>query len=1336
MNSRRRIFRGAALILFSALAVLAIVLLAGSVLERESGTAADAGGGTGARRGPSVQDSPEPDRTTASGTGSPLRTAGTPSGTPSAPGGSKSSPPPGSSPAGGASPGSNPQKSLRERVYPDAPVVAEFERRLPGRDRFLRVTLLETDLKHPLVRVEDTLVRAGGVGPARVLESVAMAADHLLLDPGAGADVDALADRLATSGFGSVQVLPQSGNLLVGFEEPAHPDAMEQAREALSRTVGGAVVVEPDFLYYPSGPANDPSFNDGSLWGLRNEGQSGGLPGADISAVEAWDIRNDASGVIVAVVDTGMRTTHEDLASNLWTNPEEIAGNGVDDDGNGVVDDVHGFDAIDGDGTPDDGDGHGTHVAGTIAAAGNNATGVTGVAWRAQLMAIRFLGTNGGFLSDAIEGIEYARNHGARILNNSWGGGGFSTSLRNAIAALEAQDSLFVAAAGNDGSDNDATPSYPASYDLDGIVSVAASDRRDELASFSNTGATSVDLAAPGVSIRSTFNSSDSAYASLNGTSMASPHVAGAAAILRAEFPGESALAIKQRLLDTVDTGAAFAGTTLSGGRLNLRAALLNQAEPRPGVVRFSETSINVAENAGQAALLVSRTTGSDGSISVAFRTVAGTATAGADFVAVSSGLLSWADGDASDRIINIDLPDDSAIEGVEDFAVELFNPSGDAVVGTPASQEVRIIDDEAAPLQGFDFESAVRLPSDNLALVNPAPAVAATPDGGFVLAEIEFVGGDVQLLLRRYGADGTLVWSRNHLAGGGVFQPHPAVAPDGRVFVGYSRLTLNAFGQITEADVAALCFDASGNLLWDTPMPSASGAIDLVNTATAVPSGGFYLGGEWSAAGTVDALMARVTDDGNFEWVRTPALNPAAPGQAAIGDIAVDSAGAAIAGGWTTGTTGFVGAVLKMDAAGNVSFINRFESPDQQRVLSVAVNAFDEIYLGLRAFNNSTGAFNGRLIKVAPANGSIIWQQAQAITNAAPEFRIAASPNGFIDFLQGPLDLASQSGQYSVGRFNREGVKQFENSLDALAPVSVSSLAVLADGGLVFAGAFNGTASFGGNLIQSTGDDAFTATMTSQDPLEPGELAFEIGDFAVPERVGTLDVIIRRSNGQDGPVSVQVSTLADTAEAEVDFLPLDAVPVTFLPGQTEATLTVELLDDFEPEPEKAFDLLLSAPGGGAVLGPLAQARVRIQNDDFAFESWLSDFFSPPELAAVDGNIDEADPDGDGTSVLLEYAFGLDPKVNDRPQPPSGLPDPADVARVRFDYTRAGREDLRFQVMGSPDLTQWESLEILSEVITPGEGEMESVAAELAWPFGETGRGFFRIEVERSSQQF
>ncbi len=324
--------------------------------------------------------------------------------------------------------------------------------------------------------------------------------------------------------------------------------------------------VEPDYLVKVDAVPDDPDFDH--LWGMRNTGQTGGTPGADVSAASAWAVTTGSFNVLVGVIDTGVDYNHPDLAANIYVNPGEIPGNNIDDDGNGFIDDVRGWDFINHDNDPYDDNGHGTHVSGTIGAVGNNGVGVAGVNWQVKILPIKFLSAGGGgYTSDAVAAVDYATRMGVRLTNNSWGGGGYSQALEEAIRAAGDAGILFVAAAGNDSENNDTYPHYPSSYDLSNIVAVAATDHNDALAGFSNIGAASVDLAAPGVNIYSTVPGGS--YGSHSGTSMAAPHVAGALALMLSRFPGMTAALAKARLLAYVDTLPSLTGRVLTGGRLN-----------------------------------------------------------------------------------------------------------------------------------------------------------------------------------------------------------------------------------------------------------------------------------------------------------------------------------------------------------------------------------------------------------------------------------------------------------------------------------------------------------------------------------------------------------------------------------------------------------------------------------------------------------------------------------------------------------------------------------------------------------------------------------------------
>ncbi|MBP9837560.1 MAG: S8 family serine peptidase [Proteobacteria bacterium] len=341
--------------------------------------------------------------------------------------------------------------------------------------------------------------------------------------------------------------------------------------------------VEPNYIVHTSDTPNDSRYSD--LWGLHNTGQTGGTNNVDIDAPEAWAITKGSQDVVVGIVDTGIDYTHPDLAANMWRNPGEIAGNSIDDDHNGVVDDVYGYNAITPSNSPYDDNSHGTHCAGTIGGVGNNGSGVTGVNWNVKLMALKFLDSSGsGTTSDAIEAIQYAvarKNAGVniRVLSNSWGGGGFSQGLEDAISAANNAGILFVAAAGNSARDNDTYATYPANYEVNNVVSVAAVDSNGNLASFSNYGANTVHLAAPGVGIVSTVP--NNSYASYNGTSMATPHVSGVAALILSH-ESLTVSQLKARLLSTVKPLNSLNGVVKYPGILDAYFGLTNSVQPLP----------------------------------------------------------------------------------------------------------------------------------------------------------------------------------------------------------------------------------------------------------------------------------------------------------------------------------------------------------------------------------------------------------------------------------------------------------------------------------------------------------------------------------------------------------------------------------------------------------------------------------------------------------------------------------------------------------------------------------------------------------------------------------
>lgn len=344
-------------------------------------------------------------------------------------------------------------------------------------------------------------------------------------------------------------------------------------------------LAEPNFVYRINRVPNDPEI--GKLWGLINRGQADsknklGVFGVDIGAEAAWDVETGKEDLLVAVIDTGLDYNHNDLKENSWSNLAELNGKaGVDDDGNGFIDDIHGYDFANNDADPFDDHGHGSHCSGTIGAKGNDGAGIVGVAWNVKIMGVKFLGGDGsGSLEAAVQSIKYATKMGAKIMSNSWGGGGYSEILKEAIQEANDHGIVFTAAAGNHSGNNDDSPSYPASYNLPNVISVAAIDNTGSLANFSCYGKKTVHVAAPGVNV---YSSTPGGYESWSGTSMATPHVTGVAALLLSHEPNLTPEEVRTRLVRTSKPMATLKGKTASNGLVNAYLALMNeQAPPDP----------------------------------------------------------------------------------------------------------------------------------------------------------------------------------------------------------------------------------------------------------------------------------------------------------------------------------------------------------------------------------------------------------------------------------------------------------------------------------------------------------------------------------------------------------------------------------------------------------------------------------------------------------------------------------------------------------------------------------------------------------------------------------
>jgi large repetitive protein len=368
----------------------------------------------------------------------------------------------------------------------------------------------------------------------------------------------------------------ESKSVLKGLQVLDLPEGttVRNAVEA-ARSLPQVLYAEPNYSYQVTASPNDPMFRD--MWSLGLQNDQGINSGIDTP--RAWNLTTGSPSVTVAVVDTGVETSHPDLAENIWSNPGEIAGNGRDDDANGRVDDAVGWDWVQDDNSPGDEMGHGTHVAGVIGARGNNGLGVTGVAWDVRLMPLRVLDASGsGWTSDVADAFAYAGEMGVDVVNASLAGPSFSEAMLDAMAA--SPETLFVVAAGNTSANVDLNPTYPCAYSLPNLICVAATGQSDQLSSYSNYGSGTVDLAAPGDRILSTWPGG--AYSEMWGTSAATPHAAGVAALLAARHPEATMGAVRDAIVGGTQGLPGLAGRTVSGGRLSAAGALERMGDVVP----------------------------------------------------------------------------------------------------------------------------------------------------------------------------------------------------------------------------------------------------------------------------------------------------------------------------------------------------------------------------------------------------------------------------------------------------------------------------------------------------------------------------------------------------------------------------------------------------------------------------------------------------------------------------------------------------------------------------------------------------------------------------------
>ncbi len=432
-------------------------------------------------------------------------------------------------------------------------------------NNFLKSTLLESNFKFPYVQIDEIIDSESENNN----QFKAYIANQVLVEIKPNINDENITQLIQSSGG---TVLEKIG--LNGFLVQWPLDGINTVRNIeaeLSQYSDKILVVEPNYFVFESLSPNDPKFS--TQWALNVDNTTTGEIG--INAEAAWDTRTDAENVIVAIIDSGIRYTHNDIKDNMWTNLNEIPNNQIDDDNNGFVDDYYGYDFINNDSDPNDDRKHGTSIAGIIGARGNNDYGMTGICWKVKLMALKFLDNLGkGVSSDAIKCIDYAQAHGAHVTNNSWGGMGFAQSLFNAVQRNRDVGIPFIVASGNDGADIDVVDQYPAKYDLNNVITVGNLDYFEKPRPSSNFGKTSVDLFAPGRSVLSLDIDNDDDFILITGTSIATAQVSGVMALLIAEYPNETMAWRINRIFEATIPSPDLTDKCVTGGYLRLRRAL------------------------------------------------------------------------------------------------------------------------------------------------------------------------------------------------------------------------------------------------------------------------------------------------------------------------------------------------------------------------------------------------------------------------------------------------------------------------------------------------------------------------------------------------------------------------------------------------------------------------------------------------------------------------------------------------------------------------------------------------------------------------------------------
>ncbi|HYY58361.1 MAG TPA: Calx-beta domain-containing protein [Pyrinomonadaceae bacterium] len=895
---------------------------------------------------------------------------------------------------------------------------------------------------------------------------------------------------------------------------------------------------EPNYVIGVAGTPNDSSFS--GLWGLQNTGQvvggSAGTQGADISAAPAWDISTGSRANVVAVVDTGVDYNHPDLAANMWTAPAaftvNIGGQAIRCEAG-----THGFNAITKTCDPMDEYNHGTHVAGTIGARGNNGAGVVGVNWTANIMAVKFIGISGsGTLEDAIDAIEFtiqakaafAGSNGAnvRVLSNSWGwNGGASLALLEEIKRAESSDMLFVASAGNGGSDqvsdnNDASPFYPASYDAPSVISVAATNNRDALAYFSNYGASSVDLAAPGVDVLST--TMGGLYDSWSGTSMASPHVSGAAALLLSRCSLDTAN-LKRTLLNNVDPVSSLGGITTTGGRLNVNKAIRSCVN-LPAAPTIELTNVN------------------DGDVYPVYSYVTIQANA-SDSDGVVSRVDYYVDGKLIDTAQAPPYTGHWYATAVGEYT--LTGVATDDTGMTTTSSPVKLIINETIipepePTPTPNQPPTVSLTSPSAGAAYDAPvtikigADASDPDGS--VSKVQFYSNN-QLIGTAATSPYSITWSN---VAAGSYSLQAVVTDNGGITVGSNLVNVT----VNQSPASPACASPVGTVAW---YPAEGNANDAqVNHTGALEGGAAF------APGRVGRALSL---DGSNDFVSVPDADDLD----VTNDITIE--------GW----------------------INPSNMSGERVILSKRSPGGNDITYTLRLVGIDSGEAAGKLeFSTRSAGGSIIAAEATGFIPANQFTHVAFTLQGssYSFYING-----QPAGQSTLGGLINRPVTAGRLTIGAKEETAGASG--------FFAGNLDEITLYGRALSTAEVQTIFNQGGGGKCSQAPPEI--NIADVAgkTEGNTGTSNAVfsVTLSKASTQTVKVDFQTQPGTAQPGADYQQTSGT-VEFTPGQTAKSITIPVVGDTEDEQNETFFVELSNPVGAGL--PDAHAQATITDDDAA----------------------------------------------------------------------------------------------------------------------------------------